>query len=486
MAARSLKSATISSLFWKLFEQGGNALITLVVEIVLARLLAPSMFGALAIMLVFVNVGNVIVQSGLNTAIIQAPDATERDYSTVFWMSFVISVALYIIVFLAAGFIADFYQMPAIVWPMRVLMLVLVVNSYNSIQQAIIARALEFHKTFRATVISSLVSGVIGIIMAIVGFGLWALVAQQLLMQVVRCIALAAQISWKPHFIFDKDRGIVLFRFGWKLLVSGLMDQGSMGLSDLIIGGLFTSADLGYVSQGKKYPRALGIMLDGAIQPVMLSAVAHIQDDTAKVKLLARRGLKTSTFLVTPFMALFFVTATPVVTLLLGEKWLPSVIFLQMYCIVYSFLPIHTTNLQIINGMGRSDVFLKLEIVKTVLDLVVLLFTAFVMQSLTAIVAGYIITGLGCTFINAFPNKRIIGYSYWEQIRDICPAYLLSVLAGAIAWPIAWLALPPIATILIQAAIMVVVYLGAARLFKVEASTYLWKTLREIIGRKLS
>lgn len=480
-----MKKATISSLFWKLFELGGSSVITLLVQIVMARLLAPDEFGMLAIMLVFVNMGNVIVQSGLNTAIIQSPDATERDYSTVFWMSLTMSVVLYGVSFVLAPAVAAFYDAPAIVAPLRVLVLILVVNAYNAVQEAIVARSMEFRKTARATVTAGVVSGAAGIASALAGAGIWALVIQQLLFQVVKCVVLAFEIDWKPRLVFERDRAVVLFRFGWKLLASGVLDQGYQSLADLIIGKQFTKTDLGYVSQGKKYPQALGSLLDGAIQPVMLSAASRVQDDKSMVKRLARRGLKTSTFLVFPAMALFALTARPIVLLLLGEKWLPSVWILQAYCFIYALLPIHTTNLQVLNGMGRSDLFLKLEVVKNVVGFVILCAAAFAFDTIQAIVLGYMLTGVLCTFINAFPNKRVIGYAFSEQVRDILPAFLLSLAAAAVASPVAVIGLPDIATILLQVVVMAVAYLLIARLLRVEELTYILNTLKEMRSGKV-
>lgn len=481
---KDMKRATISSLFWKLFEQGGASVISLVVQIVMARLLAPEEFGMLAIMLVFVNIGNVVVQSGLNTAIIQSPDATERDYSTVFWMSLTMSVVLYGISFVAAPAVAAFYDMPQVVTPLRVLVLVLVVNAYNSIQEAIVARALEFKKTARATVAAGVVSGCAGVAVAVLGGGIWALVVQQLLFQVTKCVVLALEITWKPHLVFDRHRAVVLFRFGWKLLASGVLDQGYQSLADLIIGKQFNKTDLGFVSQGKKYPFAVGALLDGAIQPVVLSAASRVQDDVAMVKRLARRGLKTSTFLIFPAMTLFALTAEPIVSMLLGDKWLPSVPILQAYCFIYALLPIHTTNLQVLNGMGRSDLFLKLEVIKNVVGLAILCVAAFVFDTIFAIIAGYVLTGVLCTFINAFPNRRVIGYDFSEQVRDILPAFLLSLAAAAVASPLALLPVGGLPLIVLQALAMVVAYLGIARLLRVEELTYILNTLGELRGKR--
>lgn len=481
---QSLKAATIKSLFWKLFERGGSAIVQLVVQIVMARLLAPEQFGALAIMLVFVNIGNVVVQSGLNTALVQASEVDDDDSSTVFWLSFAISVILYAIVFFAAPIIAAFYQMDYLVWPLRGLALLLVINSYNSVQVALVQRALKFRKIFNATIVSVVCSGVLGIGSAVAGAGLWALVVQQLSYQALNCIALSWQVHWRPMLTFKPDRAHTLFGFGWKLLVSALLDQGYQSLSDLIVGKQFSPTSLGFVSQGKKYPQALGNMLDGSIQPVMLSAVSRVQDDKAYVKRLVRRALKTSTFLIVPAMTLFGVAAEPIVRLLLGEQWLPCVPFLQIYCFVYALLPIHTTNLQALNGMGRSDLFLKMELVKKAYGICFVLFGAFVLKDVYLLVGSYMITGIISTFVNAYPNKRVIGYSYGEQLRDIGPAFMLSAIAGAIAYLLVGLGLPDLATILLQAIVMCGVYLLLAKLLHVEELGYLVKTVREILFKR--
>lgn len=482
----NLKLATIKALVWKLLEQGGTAVVTLVVQIVMARLLAPSEFGALAIMLVFVNIGNVLVRSGLNTALIQNPDVTERDCSTVFWMCLTTSTVLYVAIFCTAPAIAAFYAMPQIIWPLRLLVLVLVINAYNSIQEAIVSRELAYQKTARATIIAGLISGFVGIVVALMGFGLWALVVQQVLQQLCRCVVLALQVPWKPQLVFERDRAITLFRFGWKLLVSGVIDQIYQSLSDLIIGKMFTKEQLGFVSQGKKYPYYLGVMLDGVIQPVMLSTVSQVQKDVERAKRLVRRALKTSTFIIVPSMAAFAVAAHPIVRVLLGDKWLPCVPFLQMYCVVYAIRPIHTTNLQALNGMGRSDYFLKIEITKKIIGLSLLTFNSFVLRNVYAIVAGNVVLNLISTFINAYPNKRVINYAYGEQLWDIAPSLLLAAAGIAAATPLAWIGLPSLACLIVQILTLFVVYFVLARVFHVEEFAYLIDTLRELRTRNAS
>ena len=430
----SLKSATISSLIWKVFEKGGRALVELAVQIVMARILAPAEFGALAIMLVFVNVGNVIVQSGLNTSLVQSDCIDDTDLSTVFWLSFGASAALFLVVFFAAPAIAKFYMMPQIVWQLRTLGLLLLITAFNSVQVAVVQRELQLRKVFNATVTAVTISGAAGIASAQAGAGLWALVLQQLIYQFANCIVLGFQVRWFPQFIFDCKKARKHFSYGWKLLLSGLLDTSYQSLSDLLIGKQFSTLSLGLVSQGKKYPQAIGSLLDGAIQPVMLSAVSRMQDDPTNVKRLVRRALKTSTFLIVPSMTLFAIAAKPIVDIVLGEKWLSCVPFLQMYCFIYALLPIHTTNLQALNGMGRSDLFLKLELIKKAYGICFILFAAFVLKDVYLMVAMYMIAGIISTFVNAYPNKRVIGYSYSEQLRDIAPAFVISALAGGLAF----------------------------------------------------
>lgn len=480
----SIKEATVTSLLWKVMERGGNAVVQMAVQVVMARLLAPEQFGALAVMLVFVNLGNVIVQSGLNTALIQSPEADDADFSTVFWMSLAVSVAFYAAIFLAAPSVAAFYAMPGIVWPLRALGLLLVVSAYNSVQVAKVTRDLQMRKVFRATMASVIFSAVSGIGAAVAGAGLWALVAQQLSYQLVNCVVLAFQVDWKPRMVFRAERARELFGFGWRLLASGLLEQGYQSLADLVVGKRFSPARLGLVSQGKKYPQAVGSMLDGAIQPVMLSAVSRVQDDRARVKRLVRRALKTSTFLIAPAMTLFACCAPSLVPALLGPQWAEAVPFMQVYCMVYALLPIHTTNLQALNGMGRSDLFLRLELVKKAYGIAALLFCALVLNDVRALVMSYLVTGVLSTFVNAWPNKRVIGYSYAEQVRDIAPAFLLSGAAALTAGLVGSAGLGAWVTVLAQAGAFVLVYLGLAAALRLEAFTYLLRTARGFVSSR--
>lgn len=478
------KAQTIGSVFWKLFEKGGSQVVSLFVQIILARLLSPDGYGALAIMVVFVNIANVFVQSGFATSIIQAKEIDDEALSSAFWITLIVSIGLYLLVWNVSPFVADFYGIEQLRDALRVLMLTILVGSYTSLLTGIASRRMQFKKFFYATIVSVLLSGSTGICLAMIGAGLWALVAQQVVFGAANCVALFLQIKWTPKMLFSVQKAKRLFSFGWKLLVSGILETGYQSLSDLLIGKQFSTSSLGLVSQGKKIPMTLGNVLDGAIQPVMLAAVSRVQNDKRYVKRLVRRALKTSTFLIIPSMTFFAVSAEPVVCCIFGERWLPCVPFLQMYCFIYALLPIHTTNLQALNGMGRSDLFLKLELVKKVYGICFILFAAFVLKDVYLMVAMYMLTGVISTFVNAYPNKRVIGYSYGEQLRDIAPAFALSVVAGMLALLCGSLVGNDVLRIVVDAAVMAVAYLGLARLFRLESFEYLLATLREMIGRK--
>ncbi len=480
----SLRDVAVQSFCWKLLERGGSAMVQLLVQVVMARLLAPTQFGALAMMLVFVNLGNVVVQSGLNTALIQSPVVDSKDYSTVFWMSLVVSIILYICIFTAAPHVADYYAMPEIVGHLRIISLLLIVNAYNSVQIAKITRDLEMRKIFIGSLWSVFISAVIGIGSALIGFGLWALVFQQLAYQVVNCLVHAMQLDWRPSFEFSVKRSKELFTFGSKLLVSGLLETGYQSLSNLIIGKMFNPTTLGLVSQGQKYPQAIGGMIDSAVQPVMLSTVSKVQDDKPYVKRLVRRALKTSTFLMAPAMVLFATVAPTLIPAVLGEQWGPCVPYLQIYCLVFALLPIHSTNLQALNGVGRSDVFLKLEVLKKVIGVSVLMFCAFVLKNVYALVLSYLFTGIIATFINAAPNKSIIGYGYLEQVKDIAPSITIALLCGVVLSPMNSLAIPVLFRLALQGAIFFLLYFGIARVLRLEQLDYIIAVINELFNHR--
>lgn len=479
MLENNLKASVLSSLFWKFLERGGVSGVQLIVQIILARLLLPSDYGIIALIVVFISISQVFIQSGLGTALVQKKNVTNADYSSVFFLGLGIALVFYCILFLGGPFIAAFYNQPLITPVLRVLGLTLFFGAVNTIQNAIVAREFLFKRLFVSSLGAVLLSGVVGISMAYSGYGVWALVGQQLTSIMALCLIMWFTVKWRPKLLFSIIRVKELFSFGWKLLASGLLDVTYTNLSSLIIGRLYPAEMLGYYTKGREFPSLLMSNIDSSIQAVMLPAYAKNQDKRPLVKQIMRRALVTSSFVVFPLMAGLAAIAEPLIELLLTEKWLMCVPFLQIFCAVYALWPIHTSNLQAINALGRSDIFLRLEIIKKFFGLSVLAVT--VPIGIYAMALGMVATGIVATLINAYPNKLLLDYSFTEQWRDLMPALILSLIMGGAAYSVLFLRLSSWETLLLQIGIGVVVYFGLAWMLGLEALTYMMNTVKEYI-----
>ena len=482
MAEANLKTTVLTSLIWKFLERAGVSGVQTVIQIVLARILLPEDYGIIALIAVFIAIAQIFVTSGLNTALIQKKEVDDTDYSSVFFLSLIIAAVCYAVIFITSPLIAAFYGNEIITPVLRVLGITLFFGAFNSIQNAVITRTFTFKNLFISSLGAVIISGIVGIVMALLGYGVWALVGQQLVSYIALCAIMWITVDWRPKLLFSLTRVKTLFSFGWKLLVSAQIDTIYRNISTLVIGKLYPTSMLGYYSQGKQYPEVLVSNLDSSIQAVMLPAYAKNQDDKETVKQIMRRALTTSSFLVLPVMAGLAAVAEPLVILLLTEKWIMAVPFLQIFCCVYAMWPIHTVNLQAINGIGRSDVFLKLEIIKKAVGVIALAIT--IPMGIYAMAIGMIFTGIISTFINAYPNKKLLDYSPLEQWKDIMPALLISLVMFAIVYLVTLLPLPCWAMLLIQIPLGVVIYFGLARLFKLESLDYAVTTAKEFLGKK--
>lgn len=471
----------VNGLLWKLLERFGVQGAQFVLQIILARILDPEHYGVLSMMIIFTALANVFIQRGFNTALIQNKDVTEKDYSSVFWVTGAVAIILYIVLFAAAPFIAQFYNMPDLVQPFRVLCLVLFPGALNSIQLAKVSRALDFKKVFYSNVAAIVVAGALGIVLAICGAGLWALVAQNLVNVSVACIVMWFTVKWRPTFKINFQRIKVLFSYGWKLLVSGLMDTLYQDLRSLIIGKKFDSATLGYYNRGKQFPHFIINSINAAVQSVMLPAMSANQDDRGKLKILMRNSITISSFIIFPMMAGLAGVAKPLVSLLLTEKWLPCVPYLQIYCFTMAFLPVHTCNLQAINAMGRSDIFLRLEVIKKIYGTAVLILAVIFFESPIGIALTGIISSLISCFVNISPNKKLVGYSYIEQMKDIVPYFITSLLMCGCVLAVGMLQLPDILLLILQFITGVVVYTAMSYALRLPAC----KTVHDLLRRNL-
>jgi O-antigen/teichoic acid export membrane protein len=459
-------------------ERGGTQGISFIVQIILARLLLPSDYGIIALVVIFTSIASVFVQSGLSSALIQKKDADELDFSSVFYLSLSLALIIYIILFIVAPFIAVFYEIPQITPVFRVLSITLIFGVFNSIQNAVISRNLMFKKLFFSSTGAILVSGTVGIYMAYAGYGVWALVGQQISSQILVTLILWFTVRWRPQLLFSIERVKGLFSFGWKLLVSSLLDTIYKDLRSLIIGKMYHPAMLGFYNRGQQFPSIMVSNIDSSIQSVMFPVLASQQDNRPRVKDMMRRAIVTSSFFVFPMMVGLAVIAEPLVKLLLTDKWLPAVPFLQIFCAIYALRPIHSANLQAIKGLGYSDVFLKLEIIKKCYGLAILGVTVF--YGVYAIALGQILSGIISTFVNAYPNKKLLNYSYMEQWKDIMPSLLLSLVMGAVVYSFKWLGLSVLVTLIIQVCAGIIIYVVLAWIFKLECFRYLLSTVKDI------
>lgn len=476
------KSKVLSSLIWKLMERSGTQGVQFLVTIILARLLLPEEFGLIVLVTIFLTVANVFVQSGFNTALIQRENVDEIDFSSVFYLSIFIASVMYIILFSTAPYIAYFFEEFRLIAVLRVISLTLFLGAFNSIQMAIIARNMQFKKLFISSLVAIIISGTTGITMAYANFGVWAIVGQQLANQIIIVIILGFIVKWRPRLLFSFERIKSLFSFGWKLLISSLIDVMYVNLRSILIGKMYSPAVLGFYNRGEQFPNLLVSNINGSIQSVMLPTLSSFQENKQRVKEIVRRSIVTSAFIVFPMMVGLAVIAEPLIKLLLTEKWLPAVPFLQIFCASYALWPIHTANLQAINALGRSDIYLKLEIIKKILGLAVL--TISIPFGVYAIALGVLITGIISTFINAYPNLNLINYSFKEQWKDLAPSLFLSLSMGVSIYSIKWLYLSDFFEMTTQILIGIIFYISLAKIFHLECFIYLEKTLKNIQNNK--
>lgn len=478
-------SGVMSNFLWRLAERFGAQGVAFVVSIVLARLLAPEAYGTIALVTVFTQILNVFIDSGFGNALIQKKDADDLDFSTVFYFNIAICVLLYLGMFLAAPLIAKFYNDASLTPVVRVLSLTLIISGVKNVQQAYVSRTMQFKRFFFATLGGTIGAAVIGIAMAYFGFGVWALVAQQIFNATVDTLILWISVKWRPKWMFSWQRLKGLFSFGWKLLASSLLDTVYSDLRQLIIGKMYTKTDLAQYNRGKQLPDLLVNNIDTSINSVLLPAMSQVQDNPERVKNMTRRAMKTSTYVIAPVMMGLAFTAESVIHLVLTEKWLPCVPFLRIFCITYMFYPVNTTNLNAIKAMGRSDLFLKLETIKKVIGLIVLLGTMWF--GVMAMAYSLLFTSITSQIINSWPNKKLLDYSYPEQIRDILPGILLAVFMGCCVYPVKWIGFSDLLTLFIQVVMGACIYIGGSALLKLEGFRYLWEQLKPVwrkIGKK--
>ena len=474
--------SVLSNFIWRFLERCGAQGVTLIVSIVLARLLDPNVYGTIALVTIFTTIMQIFVDSGMGNALIQKKDADDLDFSSVFYFNIVMCSVLYLIMFFLAPFIAKFYKIPELTAVVRVLSLILVISGVKNVQQAYVSCHLMFKRFFFATLGGTIGAAVIGIIMAYFGFGVWALVAQMLFNTTIDTLILWITVKWRPKKMFSMQRLKSLFSYGWKLLISALLDTVYNNIRQLIIGKVYTKSDLAYYNNGKKYPEYLVSNINTAIDSVLLPTMSNEQNHPERVKSMTRRAIKTATFIIMPLMVGFAVCSRQLVSLILTDKWLPSVPFMQIFCISFAFYPIHTANLNAIKAMGRSDLFLKLEIIKKSIGVVTIIIA--IKFGVMAMAYSMLITSFISQVVNSFPNKKLLNYSYLEQLKDMLPQIILSLVMGAIVYAVTFLKLSSVITLVIQIPVGVVVYWVGSKLFHIESYEYIVGMLKNFRKKK--
>lgn len=477
-----VKAKTISNFLWRFAERSGAQAVSFVVSIILARLLMPEDYGVIALITIFTTILQVFVDSGLGTALIQKKDADDLDFSSVFYFNFAVCLILYVGMFVAAPHIAAFYNDITLTPLIRVVSLTLLISGVKNIQQAYVSRNLLFKRFFFATLGGTLFSAVLGIAMAYMGKGVWALVVQQLSNAVVDTMILWMTVRWRPKKLFSWWRLKGLLAYGWKLLASSLLDTVYNNIRSLVIGKMYSPADLAYYNKGQQFPTLIITNINTSIDSVLLPVMSSVQEEKDRVKSMTRKSIQMSSYIIWPMMIGLAVCAAPLISLLLTDKWLPCVPYVRIFCVVYAFHPIHTANLNAIKAMGRSDVFLKLEIIKKIIGLGMIMAT--MSYGAMAMATGLLVTTPVYAGINAFPNRSILKYSFREQMADLLPYICLAGIMGGCIWPLQFLPCHEIAIIGMQVVLGILIYIAGSLFLHLEMFLELYKMLLKTVHRK--
>lgn len=471
-----------SNVLWRFAERIGAQLVQFIVSIVLARMLAPDVYGVVALITIFITILQVFIDNGLGNALIQKKDADELDFSTVFYTNVVFCVVLYLLLFFCAPLLADFYNNEELIPLIRVLGVTILVSGLKNVQQAYVSRKLMFRKFFFATLAGTLGAAFVGIVLAYKGAGAWALVAQQLFNVVVDTIVLWAIVKWRPTKQFSFSRLKVLFGFGWKLLMSAMIETVYSNVRQLIIGKMYSEESLAFYNRGKQFPSLIMGNINTSIDSVLFPSMSSVQEKTELVKKMTKRAIKTSTFVMAPLMMGMAFAADNVISVVLTEKWLPSAPYLCIFSIYFVFWPIHTANLNAINAVGRSDIYLRLEIIKKIVGVLTLALT--VPFGPFVIALGMLVENAVCQIINSWPNKKLLGYGYVEQLKDIIVTLVLAVFMGVCVYGVDFIGLPAMPTLFLQAPVGASVYIVGAKILKIDSYEYTKSLLGSLIRKE--
>ena len=438
----------VNSFFWKFAERIGAQGVTFIVSIVLARILDPEVYGQIALVLVFTSILQVFVDSGLGTALIQKKEADDLDFSSVFFFNIAVCLVLYLLMFVSAPLIADFYRTPELTPVIRVMSLVLIISGVKNVQQAYVSRHMLFKRFFFSTLGGTIGAAAVGIFMAWKGYGVWALVAQYLFNTLVDTIILWVTVKWRPKLMFSFKRLKEMLGFGVRLLGVSIISTVYNDIRSLIIGKLYTTTDLGYYNRAQQFPQVISINIDSSVDSVLLPTMSQRQDEYSSIKTISSLSVKVCSYVLMPLMIGLAACGDTVVELLLTEKWMPCVPYLRIFCLSYAFLPLFTTSYNAYKAIGRSDVYLKVTLWSKFVGLAILL--AVMRLGILWIAYGLLIGNFISQYICAQPGKKLFGYGYWNQMKDVAPNFFIALIMGVLVYCIEFIGMSDILTLLIQ------------------------------------
>ena len=467
--AGSLKKKTLSGLVWSFSDLIANQVIQFIIQITLARLLLPKDFGIIGMITIFIAISNSVIDSGFSNALIRENKPNQDDYSTVFYFNLIMAFIMYAVLFLSADFISAFFKEPQLVFILRVLSLTLIINSFGLIQRTMLIKNIDFKTQTRISVISSIISGVVAIIFAYMGCGVWSLVIRTLSMQFIQSFLLCLFNKWMPSLVFKIDSFKRLFGFGWKLLVSGLLYTLYDNLYFIIIGRGFSTLELGYYTNTSRLRDIASQAITFSVQRVSYPVLSSMQEDNAKLKIVYKKIIKTSVFITFPMMIGLAAVASPLITLLFGYKWIPSIYYFEILCFAGMLAPLHAINLNILKVKGRSDLFLGLEIVKVVIGLTTIAVVMFWGLGIKGLLWAAVFNSFISYFVNSFFSVKLLDYSTKEQIKDVMPSFIASIFMGITVY-FSGLFLPTNYIIKLIAEIIIgcLSYIGISKIAKIE------------------
>lgn len=480
----SLKWKTIFGAFWKFAERICSNGVKFVVSLVLARLLLPEDYGIVALVTVFITICDKVVVGGFSTALIQKKDADNVDFSTVLYFSLGIAAVAYTLLFFGAPLIADFYDAynkQELINIIRVMSLQLFITAVNSVQHAYLSKTMQFKKASWSMIGGALASAVAGLALAYAGCGVWALVAQQLFNGFAIMVVLFFISGWRPTLAFSFKSFKQLFSYGWKIFAASIIKVIYNDTRSLVIGKVYTAADLAFYNKAQSFPQLIDTNVEGPIDSVLFPAISKKQSNIDDMRAMLRRAIKTTSFILMPLLIGLSAVAKPFIIILLTDKWAESIPLMQILAFSFIFAPVELENLQAIKAIGRSDIALKVEIIKKVAGVLILI--ASIPFGVTAIAVGMVISTTVSAIINAIPNKKLLGYTFKMQLKDILPSLIISLVMFGAVYPISLIDMNMWAMIFIQAGLGVVIYIGLSALFKLESFTYVLGLVKGFLKR---